>query len=476
MARKETSLKEGDVLAGRYTVDRVIAVGGMGIVVAARHVQLGNRVAIKLLHPDLLSPQATARFLTEAKASALLRSEHVVKVGDVGQLETGEPFMVMELLEGANLADELATGGAMPAPRAVEYVLQALEGIAEAHAARIVHRDLKPENLFRVVRPNGSSLVKVLDFGVSKALSQDVRVEGTVTQGDAVFGSPLYMSPEQMTAATKADERSDIWSIGVVLYELVTGRTPFEAENMAGLAVAIATQPPRRLRGDAPAAPPELEAVIEKCLQKDPALRYPNVGELAADLEPFAPASRHHVEAIQRLVAGGALPPRAVPAAPPSTRNVAPGAETLSPEAQLSGAFSIPPKRRSWLPFALAGTAFVAVGAVGLVLLTIFRTTPPAAGSVSSTPSPVGSTHSDITSQPLATVTNGPTVTAPPAASATPSVAATSVRPGILHPVPLASASARASASAVPVATTVAPPSTAAPSSTLITGISHDRK
>ncbi len=475
-ARKGTSLKEGDVLAGRYRIERVIAMGGMGVVVAARHAQLGQRVAIKVLHENTASPQTTARFLTEAKASAQLRSEHVVKVSDVGLLDSGEPFMVMELLEGQNLAEALEAEGPMPVTRAVEYVLAACEGIAEAHAARIIHRDLKPENLFRAVRSNGTTIIKVLDFGVSKALSEDIRAEGTVTTTDAVFGSPFYMSPEQMLSATRADERSDIWSLGVVLYELVTGKTPFEADNMAGIAVAIATQPPRPLRAHAPGAPIELEAVIEKCLQKDPALRYPNVGELAADLEPFAPNARHHVETIQRLVSGDVLPPRSIPSAPASQRNVAFGAETLGPlDAALSGAFELPPKRRPWLPAALGAGAFLVVAIGGLVIVRTVGGSPTASSGAATASAPLATTATATASEtaPLATSVPPPTATA---TATEPPVAIATTRTALPRPILVPSVSGptvKPAVSAAPTATAVAP---VAPSASAMTGISHDRK
>jgi serine/threonine-protein kinase len=329
---RDTPVREGDVLAGRYRVERVLATGGMGVVVAARHVQLNQKVAVKVLTHNADSSQANARFLTEAKASALLRSDHVVHVSDVGTLDNGKPFMVMELLDGEDLSQVLEAEGRLPIDVAVDYVLQACEGLAEAHAARIVHRDLKPGNLFRVRRKDGSELIKVLDFGVSKALSQDVRAEGTVTTTDAVFGSPLYMSPEQMTSATKADERSDIWSLGVVLYELLTRHMPFDAESMAGLAVRIATDPPDSLLKVLPTAPVALENVIMKCLEKKPEARYQDIAELASDLEPFCPTARPRVESIQRLVFGTTNPPRAVPSAPSMRKLLLKdGVETLGP-------------------------------------------------------------------------------------------------------------------------------------------------
>jgi serine/threonine protein kinase len=370
---RDAPVREGDVLAGRYRVERVLAMGGMGIVVAARHVQLNHRVAVKVLTHNGESTQANARFLTEAKASALLRSDHVVHVSDVGTLDNGKPFMVMELLDGLDLAQVLEAEGRLAIEVAVDYTLQACEGLAEAHAARIVHRDLKPGNLFRVRKKDGSEQIKVLDFGVSKALSKDIRAEGTVTTTDAVFGSPLYMSPEQMQSASKADERSDIWSLGVVLYELLTRRMPFDAESMAGLAVRIATDPPTRLLSVLPNAPLELEAVIMKCLEKKQDARYPNVAELAADLEPFCANSRSRVERIQRLVFGVTNPPLSVPSAPSMRKLLANGAETLGPVD--TGEPSAPSVRiiekpRRTLPIAIGiGVVAAAIG-VGIFVKT----------------------------------------------------------------------------------------------------------
>jgi len=457
----DAPVREGDVLAERYRVERVLAVGGMGVVVAARHVTLNQRVAVKVLTHNAGSTQSTARFLTEAKASALLRSDHVVHVSDVGTLANGQPFMVMELLDGEDLSQVLEKEGKQSVEQAADWVLQACEGLAEAHAARIVHRDLKPGNLFRARRPDGSDIIKVLDFGVSKALSTDVRAEGTVTTTDAVFGSPLYMPPEQMQSASKADERSDVWSLGVVLYELITGKMPFDAESMAGLAVRIATDPPTRMTQVLATVPLELEGVVFKCLAKKPEERYQNIAELAADLEPFAPGSRPRVERIQRLVFGTTSPPRPVPSAP-SLRKLAIGAETLGPldtgDSSLPRII-VPERRRSPWPLA-AGFAVVAAAAFAGAMF-VARGTQPAAPA-----------------QPSAPVV---TVAAQPSAAEATATATAKPVETVAHVEPTDTASAPAvhprhhPASHETAAVVVAHPPAVA-STTLISGISRDRK
>ncbi len=218
----------GEVLAGKYRVDRVLGAGGMGVVVAAHHVHLDERVALKFLLPDALrSPEAVARFVREARAAVKIKSEHVARVTDVGHLENGAPYIVMEYLEGVDLSAWLRQNGPMPIPQAVDFVLQACEAIADAHVLGIVHRDLKPSNLFCIRRTDGQSSIKVLDFGISKILNPGTpRPDMTATS--ALIGSPLYMSPEQMSLSKGVDVRTDIWSLGIILFELITGRTPFE--------------------------------------------------------------------------------------------------------------------------------------------------------------------------------------------------------------------------------------------------------
>ncbi len=299
----DIGVKAGDVLVGKYRVERVLGAGGMGVVVAAHHIQLDEKVALKFLLPEALrSPEAAARFLREAQAAVKIKSEHVARVSDVGQLESGAPYMVMEYLEGGDLSGWLEDRGPMPAEQAVEFVLQACEAIAEAHALGIVHRDLKPANLFCVRRADTRLSVKVLDFGISK-VTGGAKADASMTRTTSVMGSPMYMSPEQMQASRQVDSRTDIWSLGVILFELLSGRLPFEAEAVTELAIKIATLPPESLRSLRPEVPIGLEQVVLRCLEKDRERRFPDVGALATALEAYGPTwARPSVERICRTV------------------------------------------------------------------------------------------------------------------------------------------------------------------------------
>jgi eukaryotic-like serine/threonine-protein kinase len=296
----------GKVLVGKYHIERVVGGGGMGIIVAARHALLDQRVAIKFLRPDVLHDAETvARFAREARAAVRIRSEHVAHVLDVGEAEDGTPFMVLEYLEGHTMADELAKRGALPVHEAVDFVLQLCEALAEAHAAGIVHRDLKPDNLFLVNRADEWRSLKVLDFGISKtglpgtAFASDM----LLTQTLSMMGSPLYMSPEQIRATKDVDYRSDIWSVGIVLYELLAGRPAYEAGSITQLCANVLEESPRPLRSLSPLVPEGLVKVVDRCLEKDVELRYQNVAELAIDLLPFAPAgARASVERVVSVV------------------------------------------------------------------------------------------------------------------------------------------------------------------------------
>ncbi|MDI3290767.1 serine/threonine-protein kinase [Polyangium sp. 15x6] len=329
----ELPVKAGDVIAGKYRVDRVLGVGGMGAVVAAEHTDLEQRVAIKfMLEAAAKNEIGKKRFLREAQAATKLRSEHVTRMLDFGTLDDGVPYLVMELLEGKDLDEMIRAAGKLPIEEACEVVLQTCEALAEAHGRGIVHRDIKPANLFVTRRADGSPAVKVLDFGIAK--HQDLAaLDGTaLTRSNALLGSPMYMSLEQFRAAREVDARSDIWSLGVVLYKALTGTMPFVADSLGALIMVLMTEdpePPGSRREDLPA---ELGEVVLRCLQKDPADRFQSVAELAEALAPFVPErSRALLERIHAHLAG----PRATQSLPPEapvgkTGNTSPGQTTGS--------------------------------------------------------------------------------------------------------------------------------------------------
>jgi serine/threonine protein kinase len=284
-------VRPGDVLAGKYRVEHILGEGGMGIVVAATHLQLEQIVAIKLVLPSMLkSATVVERFLREARAAVRLKSAHVAKILDVGMLDSGAPYMSMEYLEGHDLGQVLEQEGSISIERAADYVVQACEAVAEAHSLGIVHRDLKPQNLFLARGIGGAPILKVLDFGISKVASE---AASGLTQSQVTIGSPLFMAPEQMRSAKSVDGRADIWAMGVVLYKLLSGEVPFEAETMPELVFKVVNDPPRPLHDLRPDLPPALLATVERCLEKDPARRFDDIAELAAALEPFAPMSAH---------------------------------------------------------------------------------------------------------------------------------------------------------------------------------------
>ncbi|MBX3191690.1 MAG: protein kinase [Labilithrix sp.] len=314
----------GDTIAGKYRVDRVLGAGGMGVILAGHHVQLDQRVAIKVLKPSAIdNAEYVARFGREARAAAKLRSEHVARVLDVGQTETGLPYMVMEYLSGRDLSQVVREAGSLRIVEAIEYVIQACEGLAEAHRAGIVHRDLKPANLFLTKHTDGTPLVKVLDFGISKMVARAGEQDPSdgLTQTQSMIGSPHYMSPEQLRSARDVDARTDIWSLGGVLFKLLSGDAAFEGHSTADLCVSILTGPPRNLRKLRPAVTEELERVVLKCLAKDPNERYATVGELAQALAAYAPHAAPSVARIERVVASAAWPSEPPPSDPVPTRS-----------------------------------------------------------------------------------------------------------------------------------------------------------
>jgi serine/threonine-protein kinase len=307
----------GDTIAGMYRVERVLGYGGMGIVVAARHLELGWVRAIKVMHPDPTGRQGwTHRFRREAQVGGRLTSEHAARVFDVGGFDEGRPYLVMEHLEGVDLGKFLRTRGPRPMDEAALFVSQACDALAEAHEMGVVHRDLKPGNLFVTTAPDGAPCIKVLDFGISKAgpLAEKDALE--LTQTGEVFGSPAYMAPEQIRKFAAAGPRSDVWSLGVILYELVTGRWPFPGKASVEMIAMVLEQqpdPPSRHRPGLPAA---FERIVLQCLEKDPERRMPSALALRDALQPFLPAP-HLMRSISDDVTKVAPPKRRPEPAPP---------------------------------------------------------------------------------------------------------------------------------------------------------------
>lgn len=297
-----TPPESGDVLAEKYRVERVLGAGGMGVVLEATHLTLGERVAIKVLRQSGLDDaRRGARFVREAQAAARIRSEHAVRVYDVGTLEDGSPFMVMEHLDGDDLGQHVKQHGPLAPELAAEALLQACGALAAAHHLDIVHRDIKPSNLF-YCRRAGRHDVKVIDFGISKVpVRHDVTQsspDAEMTASNAMIGSPHFMAPEQMRSAKHVDARADIWSLGATFHTLLTGETPFRGDSVMGIYESILDG----YRGfDAPTletAPHE--AIVRRCLRRDPDERYQNVAELALELAPLAPPrARHLVDRIE---------------------------------------------------------------------------------------------------------------------------------------------------------------------------------
>ncbi|NUP10141.1 MAG: serine/threonine protein kinase [Polyangiaceae bacterium] len=308
-ANPSVPVNVGDVLLGKYVVERVIGAGGMGVVVAVRHRDLGELYAMKFMLPAALAnEQAVDRFVREARAAAKLKSEHVAKVHDVGRLENGSPYMVMEHLVGQDLEAVLATHGPLTPAVAATYVMQACDAIAEAHDAGVVHRDLKPANLFLTKRANGSPCIKVLDFGISKSINPD-EAANSMTRTTAIMGSPYYMSPEQMRSSKNVDHRTDIWALGVILYQLTTGRVPFPGETITEVCSGVLADDPPPLVSQLHGIPQEFDTIVRRCLQKQSGHRFGNARELAQTLAPVAGPSPGtsglNLDAIAAMGAGG---------------------------------------------------------------------------------------------------------------------------------------------------------------------------
>ncbi len=354
------SVRPGDVLAGKYRVSRVLGRGGMGVVVEADHAALRERVAIKVLHPRYAeNAEAVRRFQHEARAAVRVRGEHSVRLLDVGTANNGAPFLVMELLEGRDLAALLATGRLAP-EEAVGLTLQACEGMAEVHAAGIVHRDLKPANLFLTQRPDGSPLVKVLDFGVAKGALPADETAGALTMTLVALGTPLYMAPEQVRCSRDVDARADVWSLGAILYEMLSGVPAFGGNTVTNITAQVLEADPRPLPQLAPSVPAELDRVVQKALAKRPEHRFLDVAAFAAALASFGgDGGLAHAQRVARILRGDGR------ASPAGWTTMAPvlGPDTLTQTAMGDGRSE---RERRFERGLLALTAVLAILALGI--------------------------------------------------------------------------------------------------------------
>jgi serine/threonine-protein kinase len=413
-------LQVGDILAGKYRVDRLLGEGGMGLVVEAYHQLLDQRVAVKLLYRDVANAEAESRLLMEARATARLQSEHVARVFDVDVGKDGLPFIVMELLEGGDLCQLADARGALPPWLVVDYVLQTLEGLAHAHACGIIHRDLKPSNLFLTTRPDGSEIIKILDFGISKSSGGEVdRHTQQLTGGRTMLGSPPYMSPEQVRSPKTVDVRTDIWALGICMYELLTNSMPFGGTELQETFAQILEKSPAPIHTLVAGVPEGLEAIVMRCLAKDRDERFIDVAELAAALAPYGSGAwTSHVERVQATLARGAVEEAAISArsrggARSSERIALPSSpsrrvDSIQPEfgtaSTVARRFTVFDSKRTWLVAGMMAPAIVGIVLIGMFA---FRRAP-------------NGTESDFatrTDPPNAAVEPAPVMTRPPAAS-----------------------------------------------------------
>ena len=421
-------VREGDILAGKYKVEKILGMGGMGVVVAAEHIALSQKVALKFVLPGALSDtQSVERFLREARAAVRLKSEHVAKVLDVGTLENGAPYMVMEYLEGADLGSVLSERGPLPIEAACDYVVQACEAVAEAHSLGIIHRDIKPQNLFLTQRVGGGPMIKVLDFGVSKVTGPSSK---NLTQTTAVMGSPLYMSPEQMRSSRNVDPRSDVWAMGVVLYEMITGHVPFDAESMPELCLKVVSDPPRPMEDFRPNVPAALNAIVLRCLEKNPDKRYADMSEVATALESFIPPmSRVSVErarmvmsGTKRMTSAPGLPSLAITPMPGTSLPTADARATPTPWSGTQNSVSTsgaPKKGKSPVVLVAVGAIILGLGLGAVAISGALGDKTKASGAGAASAS--ATTTATAIATATATETETPSAAASAAASATPS-------------------------------------------------------
>ncbi|MDB5219749.1 MAG: hypothetical protein JWO86_7676 [Myxococcaceae bacterium] len=484
----------GEIFAEKYRIESVLGLGGMGVVLSATHIHLEERVAIKLLLPAIAqNPEYVARFLREGRAAIKIRSEHVGRMIDVGKPAVGSPYLVMEHLVGSDLARVLEARGPLPVAQAVDYLLQAGEALAEAHAMGTIHRDLKPGNLFLTTRADGSECVKVLDFGISKVADGITpSADYSMTKSTTLMGSPLYMSPEQLRSLRSVDARTDIWALGVILFEMLVGVPPFEGDTLPDLSVKIIVTEPPLLRSKRPDAPQALEAIISRCLEKEVTKRVADIAELATLLAPFGSmAAAGSLERILKVAAPSSSPssPNITSSGRISIRDPSSSQNPIVIEAEgvartevawdtLRDPLITPPKKTpGYMVAAMSAAAVLALGLAGVGVFLVFfahKATPlppPAAGPAASGEATLGTASAapsaaPITLPPVPTVTNA----APDAGSSTTVASTSHVTPPVVKPPVAKPPTARPSASPPAPAVSTPPPKSTAP-----TGVTLDR-
>jgi serine/threonine-protein kinase len=330
------SLGSGDLIAARFRVRRTLGSGGMGVVLEAADELTGGAVAIKLLSPHLIGSVQVDRFFREARAGAKVASQHVARVLDFGTIGGRQPFMVMECLRGRDLGERLRREKRIPLGEVADCMIQACEALAHAHGEGIVHRDIKPSNLFEHEGPNGVRVLKVLDFGISKSSADDADWEALTTSRDGLLGSPPYMSPEQVRDPHCVDHRTDIWSLGVVAYRLLSSKLPFDGVCLGEIFAAVLDRPYASLREIGVTVPDAVEAILARCLERDPARRFADVSEVAQAFAPFASARGRAIAERAREVTRRK---------PPVLAKAAPRAAQVDEEPRT---LTLPPARPPW--------------------------------------------------------------------------------------------------------------------------------
>jgi serine/threonine protein kinase len=460
------SLPEGTIVAGKLRVVRELGVGGMGTVYEVEHELTRHRRALKILHSRAAQePNAVARFLREASAAARIGNPHIAETFDAGRLETGEPYLLMELLEGETLDQRLQRHGPIDPPELADFIQQACDGVQAAHDVGIVHRDLKPENLFVTTR-DGAPFVKILDFGISKFDSVRTGSLGVTTEG-VLIGTPYYMPPEQVRGEMTIDAKADVYALGIILYECAAGARPYEANTVEHLAVLIHEGKAMPLGERNPSLPPAFCATVHKAMAVDRDQRYPSARELAEALGPARAASAHSQgtgssHPSGRVVIRPSSAPRALDfvttAAPTSATVTATGlAETMASDPPPPPA----PEARGKKTLVIAALVAVAAGGTTLAL---------ALGSHSGSPSAGPSTPSSPNASLSAAHEAGPSgssvvLAAPPVESARVIEAVPPVESPVTASVPSAGPSAHPASSSLSPSPTPPRAATSAPKS-----------